>query len=79
MWWLVLAFGIIREVCGTICMKLSDGGVGSVSFMYHGGTDCNHIRQFDLYGGLRVSLLRCSGGVRGMKSLCTGSGLRSGV
>ncbi|MBA1343189.1 MAG: hypothetical protein C5S52_06285 [ANME-2 cluster archaeon] len=25
MWWVLLAFGIIREVCGTICMKLSDG------------------------------------------------------
>ena len=47
--------------------------------MYHGGTGCNHIRQFDLYGWLRVSLLRCSGGMRGMKSLCAGSGLKSEV
>ena len=79
MQWLLLAFGIIGRGSDTTCMKLSDGTWGSVSFMYHGGTGCNHIRQFDLYGGLRVSLLRCSGGMRGMKSLCAGSGLKSGV
>jgi len=75
MWWLLLAYGIIREVCGTICMKLSDGGVGSVSFMYHGGTGCTHMRQGDIYGGIMVLLLGCDGEMRSMKSLCVGAGL----
>jgi len=64
---------------GWQCDSASVGAWGSVSFMYYGGTGCNYIRQFDLYGGLRVSLLRCSGGMCGMKALYTGSGLKSGV
>ena len=51
----------------------------SVGFMYHGGTGCNHIMQCDLYGRLVASVVRCGGGMRGMKSLCTDSGLKSGV
>ena len=79
MWWLLLAFGIIG-VCGTICMKLSDGGAcGSVSYMYHGDTGCDYMMRFDLRCGLMVSLLRCGGEMRGMKSLFTGSVLKCGV
>ena len=37
MWWLLLAFGIIREVCGTICMKLSDGSYQAVMLIVVGG------------------------------------------
>ena len=55
------------------------GAWGSVSFMYHGGTGCNYMMRCDLYGGLVVSVLRCNGGMRGMKSLCVGSGLTCGV
>ena len=55
------------------------GAWGSVSFIYHGGTGCTHMRRCDLHGRLVVSHLRCGGEVRGMKSLCTGSGLKSGV
>ena len=51
------------------------GGRLSVSFMYYGGSGCNHTMRCDLYGGLMALLLRCSGWMRGMKSLCSGSGL----
>ena len=76
MQWLLLVFGVVG-VCGTICMKLSDGGAwGSVSFMYHGGTGCDYMRRFDLCCGFIVSLLRCGSEMRGMKTLCTGSVLK---
>ena len=51
------------------------GAWRSVSFMYHGGTGCSYMMRFDLCCGLMVSLLRCGGGMCGMKSLCTGFGL----
>ena len=74
-----------RRVCvcqcaddGWQCDSASVGVWGSVSFMYYGDTGCNYMRRRDPYGGLIVLLLRCSGGMRGIKSLCAGSGLSPG-
>jgi len=47
--------------------------------MYYGGTGCDYIMRFDLRCGLMVSLLRCGGEIRGMKSLCAGYAFKSGV
>ena len=52
---------------------------GSVSFMYHGGIGYNYVRRRCLYGELVALLLRCSGGMRGMKSLYSGFVLKCGV